>query len=85
MMTTLEAAARFGLPRCPAAVLARLSRTPGVIVDHGALQTALEDETGNGWSMDAVRKPVAAARRAIAGRGEIKTWHGMGYMLVWND
>lgn len=82
-MTTLEAAARFNLARCPAAVLARLARTPGCIVDHGSLQSLLNEETGNGWSMDSIRKPIEKARRAIVGVGVIKTHHCMGYSLTW--
>lgn len=86
MTTILDMKNRYPkATRAQCALLARLDASPGRYVSYGDLQAAIEAVTGNGWSMDSVRKAASLARVAIGAAGQIECAHGIGYRLNWLD
>jgi DNA-binding response OmpR family regulator len=78
-----DMAQRFGLSLTPAAIVERLDRAKGRIVEYGDLQQAVADARGERIAIENLRHPVQSARRGIGAAGVIKTHYGMGYSLRW--
>lgn len=84
MTTIIGMADRFRVTQSPAALLARLAQSPGLIVSYGGLHRALEEGLHRDPVEDvSLRKAVKRARDAIQDQGEISTVYGVGYRLTW--
>ena len=81
MITIAEACSRWPLQRAPAAILARLSQSPGIFVEMQGLRDALEEATGSRVNEESVRTAVRRLR-AVIGGDWIENRKGVGYRLT---